>query len=50
MAQTGIEIDALVERPVHRFVEQGLLIDDGNRIRLSREGLFVSDSLWPEML
>jgi oxygen-independent coproporphyrinogen-3 oxidase len=50
MAQTGIEIDALVERPLHRFVEQGLLIDDGNRIRLSRDGLFVSDSLWPEML
>jgi glutathione S-transferase len=27
-----------------------LIADDGERIRLSREGLFVSDAIWPEML
>ena len=40
----------LVARPLAKFVDLGLLTDDGERIRLTREGLFVSDGLWPEML
>jgi hypothetical protein len=28
----------------------GLLDDDGERLRLTREGLFVSDAIWPELL
>ena len=28
----------------------GMLADDGDRVRLTREGLLVSDSLWPELL
>jgi len=26
------------------------MIDDGRRVRLAREGLFISDSLWPRLL
>ena len=47
---TGFEIDALVGEPLRKFVALGLLADDGEQIRLTREGLFVSDALWPEML
>ena len=48
--RTGFEIDALADGALQKFVGLGLLVDDGDRLRLSREGLFVSDSLWPELL
>ena len=32
------------------FVERGLLVDNGRTVRLSREGLMVSDALWPKLL
>jgi oxygen-independent coproporphyrinogen III oxidase len=48
--RTGFEIDALIAEPQRKFIGLGLLVDDGERIRLTREGLFVSDALWPEML
>jgi oxygen-independent coproporphyrinogen-3 oxidase len=48
--RTSIEIDALAVGALQKFVKLGLLVDDGERIRLSRDGLFVSDSLWPELL
>jgi oxygen-independent coproporphyrinogen-3 oxidase len=48
--RTGYEIDALVGTALQKFVMLRLLSDDGERIRLTREGLFVSDALWPEML
>jgi len=48
--QTGLSIDAIVGKPLQDFAAAGLMIDDGYRIRLSREGLFVSDSLWPHFL
>jgi oxygen-independent coproporphyrinogen-3 oxidase len=49
-ARTGFEIDALVGRELSRFVELGLLCDEGGRVRLTREGLFVSDAIWPAFL
>jgi oxygen-independent coproporphyrinogen III oxidase len=49
-ACTGFEIDALVNKSLGRFVAAGLLSDDGQRIQLTREGLFVSDAIWPEFL
>jgi oxygen-independent coproporphyrinogen III oxidase len=49
-ARTGGSIDALVGNPLRKFVALGLLDDDGERIRLTREGLFVSDAIWPELL
>ena len=34
VAKTGLTVDALVGEPLQRFVAVGLLIDDGQRIRL----------------
>jgi oxygen-independent coproporphyrinogen-3 oxidase len=49
-ARTGFDCDDLVAAPLRKFINLGLLVDDGVRIRLTREGLFVSDAMWPEML
>jgi oxygen-independent coproporphyrinogen III oxidase len=48
--ESGFEIDDLVNEPLRKFTELGLLRDDGATIRLTRQGLFVSDAMWPEML
>ncbi len=48
--RTGYEIDSLVGATLAKLRDLGLLADDGDRIRLTREGLFISDALWPEML
>ncbi len=48
--QTGCRLDQLVGHEVTRFQQLGLLEDDGQTVRLTREGLLVSDSLWPELL
>jgi oxygen-independent coproporphyrinogen-3 oxidase len=48
--RTRFALDDLAGRQLKRHVELGLLADDGERIRLTREGLFVSDSLWPDYL
>jgi oxygen-independent coproporphyrinogen-3 oxidase len=47
---TGFECDDLIATPLRKFVDLRLLVDDGDQIRLTREGLFVSDAMWPEML
>jgi len=47
---TGFDIEVLLGPPLRRFVEQALLTWDGPRLRLTRAGLLVSDSLWPEFL
>jgi oxygen-independent coproporphyrinogen-3 oxidase len=49
-AWTGFDIDALVAAPLKKFVGLQLLSDDGERVRLTREGLYVSDAIWPEFL
>jgi len=49
-ASTGYEIDQLVGQKLADFVSHRLLTDDGQRVRLTREGLFVSDSIWPHFL
>jgi oxygen-independent coproporphyrinogen III oxidase len=48
--KTGFEMDSLVGKSLARFVDQGFLRDDSKRIRLTREGLFVSDALWSAFL
>jgi oxygen-independent coproporphyrinogen-3 oxidase len=48
--QTGFAIETLADDVLQKFVGLGLLMDDRERVRLSRDGLFVSDSLWPELL
>jgi oxygen-independent coproporphyrinogen-3 oxidase len=49
-SRTGYSIDELAGPTIKRFVELGMLLDDGERIKLSRNGLLVSDSLWPELI
>lgn len=49
-ARTEFEIDELAAIPIRKFVDLGLLADNGEQICLTREGLFVSDAMWPEFL
>ena len=49
-AQSGFSVEELVGPVVRRLVDLKLLEATDKRIRLSREGLFVSDSIWPELL
>jgi oxygen-independent coproporphyrinogen-3 oxidase len=46
----GYDIDELVGKGLREFVDLGLLTDNGHQIRLTRRGLFVSDSIWPTFL
>ncbi len=47
---TGFQIDQLVGERLRQFVDLGLIEDRGDRLRLTRAGLLVSDSLWPEIV
>lgn len=48
--QTGFDIDPLVGAELRRLVNLGMLSDCGERVRLTRDGLFVSDSIWGRFL
>ena len=48
-ARTGYRLDELGGPALGGFIERGLLLDDGDSVRLSREGLLVSDALWPKL-
>jgi len=50
LRRTGFGLDALAGPIVERFKEQGCLEDDGRRVRLSRQGLFVADRVFCELL
>ena len=50
LLRTGFALDALAGAPVRKFTELGLLEDHQDRIRLTRNGLLVSDAMWPEFL
>jgi oxygen-independent coproporphyrinogen-3 oxidase len=49
-SRTGFDLDTLAGKEIARFVRLGMLCDDGEQVRLTREGLLVSDSLWPDLL
>jgi oxygen-independent coproporphyrinogen-3 oxidase len=49
-AASGYEVDALAGPAIQKFAAAGLLDDSPANVRLTREGLFVSDALWPELL
>jgi len=49
-SRTGFEVEALVGKPLDRMLSLGLLAAEGTRVRLTREGLFVSDAIWPHFL
>ncbi len=48
--RTGFEIDALVGRELTRYTELGLFAEEQGRLVLTREGLYVSDAIWPSFL
>ena len=48
--QTGFAVENLVGPPMRRHVEAGRLVLDQGRLRLSRQGLLVSDSIWTDFL
>ncbi|MHB8969540.1 MAG: radical SAM family heme chaperone HemW [Pirellulaceae bacterium] len=48
--RTGFVLDAVAGAALQKFTALGLLEDRDDRVRLTREGLLVSDALWPEFL
>lgn len=49
-AASGLALEAVAGAAIAGWVAAGLATDDGERVRLTREGLLVSDSLWAEVL
>ncbi len=48
--RTGFELDALAGAEILQNVRHGLLEDTGERVRFTREGLFVADSVLCDLL
>jgi oxygen-independent coproporphyrinogen-3 oxidase len=48
--RTGFELDSLVGSVIDRFAAQGYLEDDGRRVRLSPQGVFVADRVFCELI
>lgn len=49
-ARTGFDLEGLFGQALVRHIAAGLLADGDGRIRLTREGLFVSDAIWADFL
>ena len=49
-AATGQDYDDLRGREIARLVDEGLLVKEGERIRLSEDALFVSDSVFADLV
>jgi oxygen-independent coproporphyrinogen-3 oxidase len=47
---SGLEFDDLAGDLLREWVAKGWAVDDGGRIRLTRSGLLLSDSLWAGVL
>jgi oxygen-independent coproporphyrinogen-3 oxidase len=50
LAASGLDLDLVAGRPIRHWTDRGLATDDGEQVRLTREGLLVSDGLWAEVL
>lgn len=50
LARTGFQVEAILAKPLQKHLALGLLVDNGETIRLTRRGLLVSDSIWPDFL
>jgi putative oxygen-independent coproporphyrinogen III oxidase len=48
--QTGFDLDTVARRTIERFVRRGLLEDSGDRVSLTREGKFLADSVFQDLL
>jgi oxygen-independent coproporphyrinogen-3 oxidase len=49
-ARSGFDLDSLARPIITKHVSAGLLEDDGRRIRLTREGRFVADTVMVDFL
>jgi coproporphyrinogen III oxidase-like Fe-S oxidoreductase len=49
-AATGFSVETLGGEALPRLVDLGLLELSNGRLRLTRNGLMVSDAIWPELL
>jgi oxygen-independent coproporphyrinogen-3 oxidase len=49
-SRTGFDLDVLLGPVVVRFLGEGLLEDDGRRVRLTREGRFLADRVLCEVV
>jgi len=49
-AHTGFDLCQLLGEPLNRFINNECLIFDSDYLKLTRKGLLVSDSIWPEFL
>ncbi len=49
-ARTGFRIEQLAGTAIREYTALGFFEQAGDRIRLSRRGLLVSDAIWPELL
>jgi oxygen-independent coproporphyrinogen III oxidase len=48
--RTGFELDLLSGSVIERFLAQGYLEDDGRRVRLTPQGVFVADRVFCELV
>jgi oxygen-independent coproporphyrinogen-3 oxidase len=48
--RTGFDLDAMAGAVLAKYTRLGLLDDDGHRVRFTREGLFVADSILSDLL
>lgn len=50
LSASGVALDAVAGASIRRWTDRGLATDDGEHVRLTREGLLVSDALWADIL
>jgi putative oxygen-independent coproporphyrinogen III oxidase len=48
--RTGFDLDLLCGSAIERFLARGYLEDDGRTVRLTRQGVFVADHVFCELL
>ncbi len=48
--RTGFDLDALAGPTLKKFVDRGLLEEVDNRVRFTRDGLFLADSVLCELV
>ncbi len=49
-ARTGFDIDALRGTEIARLAKEGMLVADAGRVRLAEDALFISDSVFSELV
>ena len=49
-SETGFSVETLCGNVMRQMIEQGVIIEEDNCLRLTRSGLLVSDAIWPKIL